>query len=282
MTKLSFDVDLNQDPDKILDDIKKRAAAELAKHENKVKENEFLSNLHHYVNKEIGTNFSSISSLLRELSKFASNTFKEKVFSVSSSGRRKTISMNKEIFKQIKSLLSQPNPNKAAIARKTGVSVVQVRKVASGGYDKKFDETLNTQSPNLVPGMVVKSPLTNLEKLPSTASLDAEEKPPTTLPKDTNKLPPLPEAEMPKALSVDSFSEIKKSPAGLPSPSFGNDESNDDPSKEGSFIESNDDSSKENSIPLKPSFSLTKKKDKSKSIKLTRPPIKSSSFESES
>ena len=152
MTKLSFDVDLNQDPDKILDDIRKRAAAELAKHENKVKENEFLSNLHQYVNKEIGTNFSSISALIRELSKFASSSFKEKVFSVSSSGRRKTISMNDEIFKQIKLLLSQPNPNKAAIARKTGVSDVQVRKVASGGYDEKFLRVA-PQAPNLGPGV---------------------------------------------------------------------------------------------------------------------------------
>ena len=43
-----------------------------------------------------------------------------------------------EIYQKIKTLLSEPNPNKAAIAREVGVSVVQVRKVAVGGYEKKF------------------------------------------------------------------------------------------------------------------------------------------------
>ena len=46
--------------------------------------------------------------------------------------------MNKEIYDEIQTLLAKPNPNKAAIARETGVSVVQVRKVAEGGYDSKF------------------------------------------------------------------------------------------------------------------------------------------------
>ena len=46
--------------------------------------------------------------------------------------------MSKEIYQKIKTLLSEPNPNKAAIAREVGVSVVQVRKVAVGGYEKKF------------------------------------------------------------------------------------------------------------------------------------------------
>ena len=46
--------------------------------------------------------------------------------------------MDQEIFQEIKSKLAQPNPNKAAIARETGVSVVQVRKVATGGFDSKF------------------------------------------------------------------------------------------------------------------------------------------------
>ena len=46
--------------------------------------------------------------------------------------------MSKDAYDEIKKLLAQPNPNKAAIARQTGVSVVQVRKVADGGFDKKF------------------------------------------------------------------------------------------------------------------------------------------------
>lgn len=285
MTKLSFDIDLNQDPEKILDDIKNRAAAELAKHENKAKENAFLSNLHQHVNEEIGTSFKSINALIRELSKFTSSSFKEKVLSVSSSGRRKTISMNKEIFKEIKLLLSQPNPNKAAIARQTGVSVVQVRKVAIGGYDKKFDGTPTPQTPNLKPGALSKkSSITNLKPFPTSVEEKSgeEENPPATLPKSSNKLPSLPEAQIAKSVTDESFSELKKAPDGLPSPSFGNDESNEDPSKEGSFIDSENDSSKESSIPPKPSFSLTNKKEKSKSIKLTRPPIKPSSLEPKS
>ena len=37
--------------------------------------------------------------------------------------------MNKATFDKIKELLAEPNPNKAAIGRETGVSVVQVRKL---------------------------------------------------------------------------------------------------------------------------------------------------------
>ena len=57
--------------------------------------------------------------------------------------------MNKELFEQIADLLSKPNPNKAEIARKTGVSVVQVRKVAFGGYDKKYGRksSVKTKTP---------------------------------------------------------------------------------------------------------------------------------------
>lgn len=46
--------------------------------------------------------------------------------------------MSPELFEEIKSKLAQPNSNKAAIARETGASVVQVRKVANGGFDAKF------------------------------------------------------------------------------------------------------------------------------------------------
>ena len=74
--------------------------------------------------------------------------------------------MNKEIFDEIKDLLAQPNPNKAAIARQTGVSVVQVRKVATGGYDNKFG---GESSP-------VKSPSSTGPK-PSSDSSVAQEKP---------------------------------------------------------------------------------------------------------
>ena len=52
MTKISFDVDFNQDPEKILKEIQKRAEAEVAKRESKEKESAYLSNLHEVVNKE--------------------------------------------------------------------------------------------------------------------------------------------------------------------------------------------------------------------------------------
>jgi hypothetical protein len=52
--------------------------------------------------------------------------------------------MNKNVYDEVKKLLSEPNPNKAAIARQTGVSVVQVRKVADGGFDEKFGDSAKT------------------------------------------------------------------------------------------------------------------------------------------
>ena len=94
--------------------------------------------MHEVVNKEIGTDLKNINALIRALTKYASPSVRDKIESTTPSGRRKTISMNKDIYDEIQTLLSKPNPNKAAIARETGVSVVQVRKVADGGYDKKF------------------------------------------------------------------------------------------------------------------------------------------------
>ena len=138
MTKISFDVDFSQDPEKILQEIQKRAEAEVAKREAKDKEKNYLSKLHEVVNQEIGTDYKNINSLIRALTKYASPSVRDKIENTTPSGRRKTISMNKEIYDEIKTLLAKPNPNKAAIARETGVSVVQVRKVAEGGYDSKF------------------------------------------------------------------------------------------------------------------------------------------------
>ncbi len=138
MTKLTFDVDFNKDPEEILKEIQERAKAEVAKRESKIKYSSFLSKLHEKVNEEIGTEFKSINDLIRALTQFANPKLKEKISS-SETGRRITISMTGELFQEIKSKLALPNPNKAAIARETGASVVQVRKVASGGYDQKFD-----------------------------------------------------------------------------------------------------------------------------------------------
>ena len=168
MTKISFDVDFNQDPQKILEEIQKRAEAEVAKRESKEKESSYLSKLHEVVNKEIGTDFKNVNALIRALTKYATPGVRDKILNTSPSGRRKTVSMNKAIFDQIKSLLSQSSPNKAAIARETGVSVVQVRKVAEGGYDKKFGST-DTNKEDSLEETVSPSPVsyTNLT-LPTT------------------------------------------------------------------------------------------------------------------
>ena len=53
-------------------------------------------------------------------------------------------------------MLAEPNPNKAAISRETGVSVVQVRKVATGGYDQKYGSGASkTESPAPLPEPVI-------------------------------------------------------------------------------------------------------------------------------
>ena len=139
MTKLTFDVDFTKDPEEILKEIQERAREEVAKRESKEKAHAYLTRLHEVVNKEIGTSYKSLSDLIRALSTYTKGgAVRDKVAKTSPSGRRITISMNQEIYEKIKSLIAQPNPNKAAIARETGVSVVQVRKVAAGGYDNKF------------------------------------------------------------------------------------------------------------------------------------------------
>ena len=138
MTKISFDVDFNEDPEKILKDIQERAKAEVEKRESKEKTSAYLSTLHEKVNEEINTEYKSATDLIRALTPFASPALKDKLTATSPTGRRKTVTMDRETYQQINELLSLPNPNKAAISRDTGVSVVQVRKVASGGYDEKF------------------------------------------------------------------------------------------------------------------------------------------------
>ena len=79
MTKISFDVDFNQDPDKILQEIQQRAEAEVAKREAKDKEKNYLSKLHEVVNKEIGSEFKNINALIRALTKYASPSVRDKI-----------------------------------------------------------------------------------------------------------------------------------------------------------------------------------------------------------
>jgi len=228
MTKISFDVDFSQDPEKILQEIQKRAEAEVAKREAKDKEANFLSKLHELVNKEIGSDFKNINALIRALTKYASPSVRDKIVSTSPSGRRKTVSMDKDIYDQIKSSLSAPNPNKAAIARETGVSVVQVRKVADGGYDKKFGGETSDVNPS--PASAPEPEVEDLSppSLPpiNEDSAPADEPTLSSLPPIENEteespaLPPIPE-------SADTLSEAQNLEAPSlnlpPPPSFGED-----------------------------------------------------------
>ena len=153
MTKLTFDIDFNKDPEEILREIQERAKEEVAKRESKEKSKIYLSNLHKQVNEDLGTNYASINDLIKALTACATPKGRTKIAQTSPSGRRVTISMDKQLFDEIKDLLSKPNPNKAAIARQTGVSVVQVRKVAKGGYDNKFGEGSTCTQPSKDPAI---------------------------------------------------------------------------------------------------------------------------------
>ena len=180
MTKISFVVDFSEDPEKILQQIQERAKAEVEKRESKDRVAAYLSKLHDKVNEDIGTGYKSSTDLIKALTPFASPALKDKLSSTSASGRRKTVTMNKATFDKIKELLAEPNPNKAAIGRETGVSVVQVRKVASGGYDEKFAGDAEAAS---------------TEKEPSAPSIAKEEKPsdlPSPLLSKTTNHPLLP------------------------------------------------------------------------------------------
>ncbi|SVB35988.1 uncharacterized protein METZ01_LOCUS188842, partial [marine metagenome] len=143
MTKISFDLDFNKDSETLLREIQDQAKAEVEKREGKERAKAYLSNLHESVNEKIGTTYNSVTELIRALAEYASPAMRERISgsTVIAGGRRKTVSMNRELYEQIKEALAKPSPNKAAIARETNVSVVQVRKVADGGYDEKFEGT---------------------------------------------------------------------------------------------------------------------------------------------
>ena len=106
MTKISFDVDFSEDPEKILQQIQDRAKAEVEKRETKDKVSGYLSKLHEKVNEDIGTGYKSATDLIKALTPYASPALKDKLSSTSASGRRKTVTMNKATFDKIKELLA--------------------------------------------------------------------------------------------------------------------------------------------------------------------------------
>ena len=200
MTKISFDVDFSQDPEKILQEIQKRAEAEVAKREAKDKEANYLSKLHEIVNKEIGSNFKNVNALIRALTKYATPSVRDKIISTSPTGRRKTVSMEKDTYDHIQTLLAKPNPNKAAIARETGVSVVQVRKVADGGYDQKFG------------GVTTSGKIPPVEK----AEPAEEELPPPSLPPIEENSSPVEEPALAPLPPIEEVEEQEEPSAPLP------------------------------------------------------------------
>jgi len=225
MTKLTFDVDFTKDPEEILKEIQERAREEVAKRESKEKAHAYLTRLHEVVNKEIGTSYKSLSDLIRALSNYTKGgAVRDKVAKTSPSGRRITISMNQEIYEKIKSLIAQPNPNKAAIARETGVSVVQVRKVAAGGYDNKFGSNKSSQSSKAVaptakpapaPPIAEPAPIEDKTALsPPPAPEVIEEAPTAPLappPAPTLDLPPTP--SIPEPAPIEDESTLPPPPA---------------------------------------------------------------------
>jgi len=193
MTKLTFDVDFTKDPKEILQEIQERAKAEVAKRESKIKSAAFLSNLHEKVNQEIGTDFKTVNDLIRALTAYANPKLRDKISSTSPSGRRVTISMSPELFEEIKSKLAQPNSNKAAIARETGASVVQVRKVANGGFDAKFASSKDVKASKSVksdPTQKVQREVPALE--PSSTTPPSDDAPILAPPATTLDLPQTP------------------------------------------------------------------------------------------
>jgi hypothetical protein len=170
MTKLTFDVDFTKDPEEILREIQEQAKQEVAKHESKERASIYLSKLHEVVNHQLGTSYKSLSELVRVLTALTKpGSFKGKTPKISPTGRRITISMTQELYNEIKTLLAKPSPNKAAIARETGVSVVQVRKVATGGFDSKFSKGFTKSTKPTAPSPVSKPTLPELPK-PSTSA----------------------------------------------------------------------------------------------------------------
>ena len=146
MTKLSLDLDFTKSQEEVLAEIKKRAEQEYKKFHTK-KVDVFLSKLHEFVNEHTGLRLSNTNDLIKALAAHSTPALQNKLARTSPTGRRKTISMTKDLFEQISKLLNAKNPNKAKIARQTGVSVVQVRKIASGGYDKKFGSKSRAKRP---------------------------------------------------------------------------------------------------------------------------------------
>jgi hypothetical protein len=123
--------------------------------------------------------------------------------------------MTKEIYLEVKKLLSESNPNKAAIARKTGISVVQVRKVAEGGFDSKFDNS------SIKSG--IETPVSSAEKTEAKPSIQNNEIESSNNPNEEDLLPPPPKFTPAPFEDIEDHSSDSKQDdiAKLAPPSFG-------------------------------------------------------------
>ena len=113
MTKISFDVDFSQDPEKIFRKYKKELKPKWRSVKQKTRKQLTCPNCMEVVNKEIGSDYKNINALIRALTKYASPSVRDKIENTSPTGRRKTVSMDKETYDRIQTLLAKPNPNKA-------------------------------------------------------------------------------------------------------------------------------------------------------------------------
>lgn len=316
MTKISFDLDFNKDSETLLREIQDQAKAEVEKREGKERAKAYLSNLHESVNEKIGTSYNSVTELVRALAEHASPAMRERISgsTVIAGGRRKTISMNRELYEQIKEALAKPSPNKAAIARDSNVSVVQVRKVAEGGYDEKFEGTsvesvASDSKPVEFPSIDIPfsgPEAETLASLPESPEIDLpppaeipependpvieesadasadfeEEKEDTATPDATDSI--MPDLPPPPSFNDEDdgapeLSKEESDPAIPPPPSFGDEEIDEDPSPVDSDLDSEDVVESDVEVfPPPVSFEESMKDDGPPSLPPSLPPVEDS------
>ena len=312
MTKISFDLDFNKDSETLLKEIQDQAKAEVEKREGKERAKAYLSNLHETVNDKIGTAYGSVTELVRALAEHSSPAMRERISGSTAGGRRKTVSMDRDLYEQIKKALAKPSPNKAAIARETNVSVVQVRKVAEGGYDEKFggssvESIASDPKPVELPSIDLPSSEPEVEtvaSLPEPSEIDLpppveahepesdpvieelpEESPDTeeedsAAPDATDSI--LPDLPPPPSFNDenDGESEIyeeESAPSIPPPPSFDDEETEEAPSPVDSNLESADEGESDAETPLPPaSFDEPLQEDAPTSLPPSLPPVEDS------
>ncbi len=165
------------------------------------------------MNEAIGTSYGNVNELIRALAAYATPTLRGRILGVTSSGRRKTITMTKENFDKIKEDLASGAKNKAEIARERGISPTQVTKVERGGYDAKYGGG-EIPEPASKPAVDVEETEPSAEEEEPVAAVDqAELSIPDLAPKQE-------ELAMPEPIA-DPFPAEPEQASELGSPAFG-------------------------------------------------------------